>query len=63
MSASHEPMETVLADAQRLGYAEADPSADVDGHDAAAKKQFINCHVVGRIVHESSAAIRAPNVS
>ena len=37
MSASHEPMETVLADAQRLGYAEADPSADVDGHDAAAK--------------------------
>jgi homoserine dehydrogenase len=27
----------VLADAQRLGYAEADPAADVDGHDAAAK--------------------------
>lgn len=27
----------VLAQAQRLGYAEADPSADVDGHDAAAK--------------------------
>ena len=27
----------VLADAKRLGYAEADPSADVDGHDAAAK--------------------------
>ena len=37
MSATQEPMETVLADAQRLGYAEADPSADVDGHDAAAK--------------------------
>jgi homoserine dehydrogenase len=37
MSASKEQMETVLADAQRLGYAEADPSADVDGHDAAAK--------------------------
>jgi homoserine dehydrogenase len=29
--------ETVLADAQRLGYAEADPSADVDGGDAADK--------------------------
>jgi homoserine dehydrogenase len=28
---------TVLAEAQRLGYAEADPTADVDGHDAAAK--------------------------
>lgn len=27
----------VVADAQRLGYAEADPSADLDGHDAAAK--------------------------
>ena len=27
----------VLRDAQRLGYAEADPTADVEGHDAAAK--------------------------
>ena len=27
----------VLADAQRLGYAEADPGLDVDGHDAAHK--------------------------
>ena len=26
-----------LGEAQRLGYAEADPTADVDGHDAAAK--------------------------
>src|SRR5271170_137339 len=28
---------TVLADAQQLGYAESDPVADVDGHDARAK--------------------------
>jgi homoserine dehydrogenase len=28
---------TVLADAQQLGYAEADPAADVDGYDARAK--------------------------
>ena len=28
---------SVLADAQRLGYAEADPTADVDGLDAADK--------------------------
>ncbi|MEO6804202.1 MAG: homoserine dehydrogenase [Granulicella sp.] len=28
---------TVLADAQHAGYAEADPSADVDGYDARAK--------------------------
>jgi homoserine dehydrogenase len=27
----------VLSEARRLGYAESDPSADVDGHDAAAK--------------------------
>jgi homoserine dehydrogenase len=29
--------ETVLAEAQRLGYAEADPTADVDGFDARSK--------------------------
>jgi homoserine dehydrogenase len=29
--------ETVLKEAQRLGFAEADPTADVEGHDAAAK--------------------------
>jgi homoserine dehydrogenase len=29
--------EDALREAQRLGYAETDPSADVDGHDAAAK--------------------------
>ena len=28
---------TVLAEAQRLGYAEADPSADIDGYDARSK--------------------------
>jgi homoserine dehydrogenase len=32
---------TVLAEAQRLGYAEADPSADVDGHDAAYKLSIL----------------------
>lgn len=31
----------VLADAQRLGYAEADPTADVEGHDAAAKAAIL----------------------
>ncbi len=31
------PFAEVLADAQRLGYAEADPALDVDGHDAAQK--------------------------
>ena len=30
-----------LAEAQRLGYAEADPTADVDGHDAAYKLSIL----------------------
>ncbi len=30
-----------LVDAQRLGYAEADPTADVEGHDAAAKAALL----------------------
>ena len=30
-------LEAALLEAQRLGFAEADPSADLDGHDAAAK--------------------------
>jgi homoserine dehydrogenase len=33
--------EEALADAQRLGYAEADPSEDVDGRDAAAKMAIL----------------------
>ncbi|MFM8894531.1 MAG: homoserine dehydrogenase [Actinomycetales bacterium] len=32
---------TVLAEAQALGYAEADPTADVGGHDAAAKAAIL----------------------
>jgi len=31
----------ILAEAQRLGYAEADPTADVEGHDAQAKAAII----------------------
>ncbi len=37
MSAEGASFEAVLAEAQRLGYAEADPSFDVDGIDAAHK--------------------------
>ncbi len=29
--------ETALAEAQALGFAEADPTADVEGHDVQAK--------------------------
>ena len=37
MQAEGGDFEPILADAQKLGYAEADPSADVDGLDAADK--------------------------
>lgn len=33
--------EDALAEAQRLGYAEADPTADVEGHDAASKAAIV----------------------
>jgi homoserine dehydrogenase len=41
----------ILADAQRLGYAEADPSADVDGHDAAQKAAILASLAFGTRVH------------
>jgi homoserine dehydrogenase len=34
-------LDEVLADAQRLGYAEADPTADVEGYDAAQKAALL----------------------
>jgi len=37
MSDEGRAFDEVLAEAQRLGYAEADPTDDVEGHDAAAK--------------------------
>ena len=39
-----------LAEAQRLGYAEADPTDDVDGHDAAAKLAILAGVGLGRVV-------------
>lgn len=41
MAASRRPFEEVLKEAQRLGYAEADPTFDVDGTDAAHKLSIL----------------------
>lgn len=41
-----------LAEAQRLGYAEADPTADIEGHDAASKVA-----ILGSIAFHSSYTI------
>ncbi|MEX0953260.1 MAG: homoserine dehydrogenase [Nitriliruptoraceae bacterium] len=42
---------SALADAQRLGFAEADPTADVGGHDAAAKLAIIASLAFDTVVH------------
>jgi homoserine dehydrogenase len=41
MDSTGEDYETALADASALGYAEADPTADVEGYDAAAKAAIL----------------------
>ncbi len=54
-----------LAEAQRLGFAERDPSADVDGHDAAAKAAILaslafRCDVVADDVPREGIATVDP---
>ncbi|MBC7927949.1 MAG: homoserine dehydrogenase [Bryobacteraceae bacterium] len=44
---SERAFEDVLAEAQRLGYAEADPAADVDGHDARYKLAILSALAFG----------------
>jgi homoserine dehydrogenase len=44
---------TVLAEAQRLGYAEADPSADVDGYDARSKLALLAALAFGERISPS----------
>ncbi len=41
------PLETVLAEAQRLGYAEANPSNDIDGFDARSKLAILSALAFG----------------
>jgi homoserine dehydrogenase len=49
----------VLADAQKLGYAEADPSEDLDGADAAAKLAIIAAVGLRRPVRVSDIATKS----
>ncbi len=44
---SHANFQSVLAEAQQLGYAEADPSADIDGLDAASKLAILSALAFG----------------
>jgi len=57
--------EDALAEAQRLGYAEADPTADIDGFDAAAKCAILasiafNTRVVASDVYREGIARVTP---
>jgi homoserine dehydrogenase len=69
MSETGASFETALAEARRLGYAEADPSADIEGRDAAAKLAILasiafNARVViDDVVQEGIAGIRAEDVA
>ncbi len=42
-----------LRDAQKKGYAEADPTADIEGHDAARKIVILGALISGKLVHPS----------
>jgi homoserine dehydrogenase len=61
MSDHGSSFDEALAEAQRLGYAEADPTADVEGHDAAAKCAILasiafNARVVATDVYREGIA-------
>ena len=47
------PLETVLAEAQRLGYAEANPTNDVDGFDARSKLAILSALAFGEKITPS----------
>ncbi len=48
MERENVPFDAVLADAQRLGYAEANPSLDIDGHDTSHKTAILAALAYGR---------------
>ncbi len=49
--------EAALGEAQRLGFAEANPSADVDGHDSAAKAAIMATIAFGQVVRKSDVYV------
>ena len=57
MEATGRPFAEVLADAQRLGYAEADPTMDVGGFDAAHKITLLAALAFGKAPNFAAAEI------
>ncbi|MFD1862183.1 homoserine dehydrogenase [Planococcus chinensis] len=58
MKTDHMSYEAALAEATRLGYAEADPSADVDGLDAARKMVILSSLAFSTEVHLEDVLVR-----
>ncbi|HEU0030208.1 MAG TPA: homoserine dehydrogenase [Kofleriaceae bacterium] len=52
------PIERAIAEAQRQGLAEADPSADLDGHDAAAKLSILAYRAFGAWIPPDALPVR-----
>jgi homoserine dehydrogenase len=48
---------SILKDAQKLGYAEADPAMDVDGHDAAQKLIVLAMLAFGAAIEEAKVSV------
>ncbi len=69
MSEATVSYEEALAEAQELGYAEEDPTADVEGYDAGAKAAIIATIVYGAVVqsddvyHEGISDITADDIA
>jgi homoserine dehydrogenase len=69
MSETGESFPEALAEAERLGYTELDPSADIEGFDAAAKLAILaslafNARVVaGDVVREGIARVTAEDIT
>ncbi|MFT3699818.1 MAG: homoserine dehydrogenase [Kofleriaceae bacterium] len=51
-------LERAIAEAQRLGFAESDPSADIDGHDAAAKLSILAYRAFGAWIPPAELSVR-----
>jgi homoserine dehydrogenase len=51
-------LDEAVAEAQRLGFAEADPAADLDGHDAAAKLSILAYRAFGAWVRPDGFLVR-----
>ncbi len=68
MSETGESFAESLAEAERLGYTEMDPSADIEGYDAAAKLAILaslafNARVVaGDVEREGISAVKASDI-